>query len=432
MAETGSLNREERAWVLYDAGNSAYAVVVLTALFPLFFKNYAASSIPSHLSTSFLAYAGSGASLVVAVAAPFLGMFADRSGKRKAFFVFFTALGILSLLMLVMVGQGDCLPALFLYALSFAGFTCANVFYDAFLVDIAAGKRRDTLSAAGYAWGYLGGGAAFVISMGIIQCYDVSGLPDRISAVKAAFVITAAWWLLFSVPLMFFQQSETTEPSLSGHGGSGPGVRSHPGYLSGIRATFRVITGNRRTLFFLLAYFFYIDGVGTVIKLAAAYGADMGMEQGELLAVILMVQIAGFPFAMLYGRLARKFSARIMILVAIGVYLVVTVTGFAISLVEDNSARVCLFWLLSFMVATSQGGIQALSRSFYSRLVPAGQAAEYFGIYNISGRFAAVMGPAVLGAVTQISGNTGFGVLAIAPFFLAGGWLVWKAGPEPA
>lgn len=422
------ITREERSWILYDAANSVYAVVVLTALFPLFFKNYCAAGLADHISTSYLAYCNSIISLIVALTAPFLGIWADQVRLRKELFVFFILTGVCATACFFLLYSGDYVAALFIYGCSFLGFALANLFYDAFLPDITSVERLDTLSSHGYAWGYLGGAVGFSLCFIFILFHTEFGLSERVFAVKFSFLLTALWWLIFSLPAMIFLKQEMVKQDNYLSICCKDLVCDKPlkGFSFRLKDFLHTIKQNRNLRFFLLAYFFYIDGVGTIFKLAAAYGADLGIEAERLIAVIFMVQIVGFPFALIYGRLAKRFSPSVMIFTAIGVYIFVALLGFTLSFIASRDVRVVLFWLLSFLVATSQGGIQALSRSLYARLIPAGRSTEYFGFYNIFGRFAAVMGPALLGVITYLSGNSAYGVLSIALFFILGACFLKK------
>ena len=414
----------ERAWVLYDVGNSAYVLAVTTAIFPLFFKNVVAADVPDATSTAWLAYASSVFTLVVAVLAVVLGPLADYEGRKKRFFSLFFGLGVAATGVLAFVAEGSVMPTLAVYGLSSIGFAGANVFYDSFLTDVTPPERMDRLSSAGYAWGYVGSTAPFIVAMAVIigaQRFDVLSTA---TAVRIAFLIAAGWWLLFTVPLLRrVRQTHYVAPVEST-------VRDS---LRRMAALFRDRRRYRTVFVFLLAYFFYIDGVGTIIRLATAYGTDIGLSANTLLIVLLAVQVVAFPCALIYSRLARAraSSVRTMLLVGIGVYVLVTLLAFVIPRLPAGW-QVPVFWLTSMLVASSQGGVQALSRSYYGQLIPPSASAEFFGYYNMFGKFAAILGPFLVGIFAQLTGDSSIGVLSIALLFAVGGALLLRVPRQPS
>ena len=422
-AFAGTLTGTERAWVLYDVGNSAYVLAVTTAIFPLFFKNVVAADLPAATSTAWLAYASSVVTLIVAVLAALLGPLADYEGRKKRFFALFFGVGVVTTGVLAFAAEGHALVTLAIYVLSAIGFAGANVFYDSFLTDVTPPERMDRLSTAGYAWGYIGSTVPFLLAMAVVIGGPRLGLMSTVLAVRIAFLITAGWWVAFTVPLLrrvrqtrFIPQVEST-------------VRDS---LRRVAAVVRDRRRYRTVLLFLAAYFFYIDGVGTIIKLATAYGTDLGLSADTLLVVLLVVQVVAFPCALLYGHLARTRAAsvRTMLLIGIGVYVVVTVLAFLIPRLPVP-VQVPMFWAISMLVASSQGGVQALSRSYYGQLIPAAASAEFFGFYNMFGKFAAILGPLLVGVFAQLTGDTSTGVLSIALLFAVGGVLLLRVPPHP-
>ena len=391
----------ERAWVLYDVGNSAYVLAVTTAIFPLFFKNVVAADLPGATSTAWLAYASSVFTLVVAVLALVLGPLADYEGRKKRFFSVFFGLGVVATGVLAFATEGQALVALAVYVLSSIGFAGANVFYDSFLTDVTPPERMDRLSSAGYAWGYVGSTVPFIVAMAVVMAGPRFDLLSTVTAVRIAFLIAAAWWVVFTVPLLRrVRQTQFIPPVESA-------VRDS---LRRLGALVRERHRYRTVFVFLIAYFFYIDGVGTVIKLATAYGTDIGLSANTLLVVLLVVQFVAFPCALIYSRLARarRSSVRTMLLVGIGVYLLVTLLAFVIPRLPAG-LQVPMFWVTSMLVASSQGGIQALSRSYYGQLIPATASAEFFGFYNMFGKFAAILGPLLVGVFAQLTGDSSIG-----------------------
>ena len=423
--------RSERAWVLYDVANSAYALMVTTAIFPLFYKNVIAAEVPGAVSTARLAFASSAFTLVVAVLATALGPMADYEGRKKRFFAAFFGLGVAATGLLAFVPAGREFAVLAAYGLSAIGFAAANVFYDSFLTDVTTPERMDRVSSAGYAWGYIGSTVPFVAAMALINVGPGAGLVSTTAAVRIAFLVAAVWWAVFTVPLL--RSVRQVHFVATAGARMGDLVRDS---VRRVAAVVRDLRGHRAVFLFLAAYFFYIDGVGTVIKLATAYGTDLGLSAETLLVMLLVVQVVAFPCALIYGRLAGRTegATRTLLLVGIGIYMVITVVAFVIPRLPEP-ARVPAFWAISMLVASSQGGIQALSRSFYAALIPAHSSAEFFGFYNIFGKFAAIMGPALVGVFAQVTGDSSIGVLSIAVLFLAGGILLVRVPdgrPRPA
>jgi len=414
------MTRAERSWVLYDVGNSAFVLVMVTAIMPIFFKDYASAGIPAAVSTANWGFANSIASLVLAVLAPVLGAMADYRGRKKFYLLAFLALGLTFTSGLALVGEGQWLFCLLLFVLARVGWAGANVFYDAFIVDVATRERMDLISSRGYAWGYIGSVLPFLVVIGLILTAGMAdGLPA--TATKTGFLVVAAWWFVFSLPLMKnVRQQYGIELSVTP-------VRDA---VSRLAETVREIRQHRQVFLFLAAYFFYIDGVDTIIAMSTAYGRDLGFGITLLIAVLLFIQIVAFPFALVFGRLARRFSTRTMLLAGIGVYCLATIVGFALPSINDVTIKTGLFWCIAFLVASSMGGIQALSRSYYARLIPMEKSAEFFGFYNIFGKFAAITGPFLMGVVSRMTGHSRWGVLSILLLFMAGAALLCLVGEE--
>ena len=419
------MTKQERAWIFYDVANSAYSIVITAAVFPIFFKNFAASGVETFQSTAWLGYSNSSYTLIVALFAPIIGTLADYKNFKMRFFRFFFVLGVLGTVLFAFIGEGQWLAASIIYVVSALGFAGANIFYDSFLIDVTPKARMDFMSTAGFAFGYIGGSTVpFIIGILIISNFRVFGFANSIPAVKAVFVLTAVWWAIFTLPfLRNVKQRYFIDPSAAP-------VRNA---VKQILSTIRKIRSHRKIFLFLIAYFFYIDGVGTIIKMAAAFGTDIGIGSTTLMIILLAVQIVAFPFALLYGRLAKATSTRFMLLVGIGIYVLITILAYILPALPSPGAKVILFWVLSMLVATSQGGIQALSRSYYGKLIPPQRSAEFFGFYNIFGKFAAILGPFLMGFVTQATHSSRYGVLSLIVLFLAGGFVLTRirddAGP---
>jgi UMF1 family MFS transporter len=423
-----ALSVPERAWILYDVANSSFILILVTTVMPIFFKDVAAKGIPASLSTAHWGFAVSLSSLVVAVLAPVLGVLADYRRMKKRFFNGFLAVGIGLTLLLTLVREGDWFMCLFLFVVAKTAYSGANLFYDAFLVDVTTRPRMDRISSAGYAWGYIGGTVPFLAVIGIIFATLPAGTPASVSSfsVKAAFLITAFWWGIFSIPMLKqVHQVHYLPPSPSP-------VRE------GFRRLFTTVKEIRKyknAFLFLGAYFFYIDGVGTIITMAAAYGRDIGLGVATLILAILMIQLVAFPFALLYGHLAGRFSTKALLFVGIFVYMVITLLSFFLPVMPTPGSRAAMFWILAFMVASSQGGIQALSRSFFGKLIPAHRSAEFFGFYNVFGKFATIAGPFLMGMVSRYTGHSRYGALSLLILFGIGALVlarVKSAGSDEA
>ena len=322
---------------------------------------------------------------------------------KKKLFTGFMLLGVFCTFLLAMTNNWKLL--LVFYILGTLGFSGSCIYYDSFLLDVTDTSRMDRVSSVGYGLGYIGGSTIpLVISLGLIQFGDKIGIPT-VTATKFSFILTAAWWIVFSLPMLrHVRQKHAIEPEKN--------ILAHT--LRNMQQTLKMILQNKAVFCFLIAYFFYIDGVGTIIHMATVFGSSCGLDSMDLMVILLVVQIVAFPFAILYGKLADKFGPRKMILFGIATYIVVCMLGYNLKEMKD-------FLMLAVLVGTAQGGIQALSRSFYGKLVPAEQASEYFGFFDVFGKFSAVIGPALFGLTAQLTGVTNYGALAVMFMFILGG-----------
>lgn len=421
MSIGNKMTREEISWVLYDVGNSAFVLVMITALMPIYFKDVAAVGMAASTSTANWGFANSTASLILAVLSPLLGAIADYRERKKWFFLFFLFLGVSFCLSLSLVGEGQWVLCLVLFIIARVGWAGANIFYDAFLVDVTSRDRMHTISAKGYGYGYIGSVVPFLVIMGIIFYAGMDdGLPEK--ATRACFVLVAIWWLLLSLPAIKNLKQRHSIP-----------LSSFPVFdsFSRLIRTVREIRLHKQPFLFLTAYFFYIDGVGTIISMSTAYGRDLGFGVIFLIVVLLFIQIVAFPFALLFGQLAIIFPVKRMLIVGIAVYCLATFLAFLLPSISTNSMKITLFWIVAFLVASSMGGIQALSRSYFGKLIPAEKSAEFFGFYNVFGKFAAIMGPFIMGVVGYMTGETRWGVLSILLLFVIGGLILLRV-EEPA
>lgn len=432
------LNQSERAWVLYDVANSAYTLTIVTAIGPIFFKSFAAASVAPSLSTAFWGYANSAMAVIIALLSPILGSFADYKNRKKVFLGFFILLGVLATFALSASKEGAIFMFLALYVISRMGFAGANIFYDALIVDVTSDDRMDQVSSQGFAWGYIGSVLPFLLGIALIQLADslpfLAGFENpTVVATRISFVIVGLWWGLLSIPIMT-KVKQTYHLESTGHT-----IRDS---FARLGKTFKEISNYKNIAMFLLAYFFYIDGVGTIISMATAYGTDVGLSSTILLVIVLAIQIVAFPFALIFGRLSKRFSSKSLIMAGIIIYIVITFVGFLMPSFEKaglspeqygqviSPVVMALFWILAFLVGVAQGGIQALSRSFFGQMIPKDKSAEFFGFYNIFGKFAAILGPFAMGYIGQVTGSSRWGILSLVVLFVVGAILLLKV-PEP-
>ena len=410
MSKASKLTKQVRSWVLYDVGNSAF-VMLSTALIPVYFASLHGAEGSVVVAWG---YAETVASLILALLMPFLGSLADIAGYKKKFLVGFVGTGAVACAALGI--PSEALPFLIVYVISSVMLNGSMVFYDAFLVDAAADESRyDKVSSHGYAWGYIGSCIPFVASLAVVLGGGAIGI-DMVTGMRIAFLITALWWVAFTVPLVRnVHQTHFKERT----------ARLFRDTVVGLVGTLKKIGRNRQLLMYMLAYFFYIDGVHTIIKMSTSYGTDLGIDSTQLVLALLVTQFVAFPSAIAYGRLAGRFGTRRMLLIAVAAYGCITLFAafFLRTAVE--------FWVLAVCVGLFQGGIQALSRSEFGKLIPKEHANEYYGFFDIFGKYAAVMGTLLVSVFTQLTGNSSIGVLSIAVLFVVGFVLLLKM-PEGA
>ena len=404
--------RQKWGWAMYDWANSAFATVVMAGFFPVFFKDYWNAGLDPVDSTFRLGVANSLASLLIVLLAPLLGAVADRLARRKAMLLAFALLGSLMTAGLYLVGQGEWQLAMFLYVFAMIGFSGSNIFYDSLLPFVSHDRDMDRTSALGFSLGYLGGGLLLSLNVGMVLHPEWFGLADPASAVRASFLVVAAWWLLFSIPLFLLVE----EP-----GGDGSAM-SVQVLLAGFQRIWRTLHEVRQLQniwLFLVAYWLYIDGVDTIVRMAVDYGLSLGFNQNDLILALLLTQFTGFPSALLFGRLGSRFGAKAGILGGLLIYVLVTVWASVMTTAAE-------FYYLAVLIGLAQGGVQALSRSLYARMIPAGRSAEFFGFYNMLGKFAAIIGPVLMGWIGVLSGNPRTGILSLLVLFTAGAVLLVK------
>jgi MFS transporter, UMF1 family len=402
---------------MYDWANSAFATTVMAGFFPVFFQKFWSTGVTPTDTTSRLGFGSAIAGAVVAILAPTLGAIADRGGRRKQFMLAWTLLGVGATAALYFVAQGDWFPALAFFVLATIGFNGGVVFNDALLLDVARAGELDRVSAFGYSLGYLGGGLLFLINMLMVQNPAWFGLKDATQAVQVAFLTVALWWLIFTIPVMRGVHEVHRGP--------------HPGLAQAIGTGFRELRNTiahlrqyRVLVMFLVAYWFYIDGVNTIIKMAVNYGTALGLDTGKLLLALLVTQFVGFPAALLFGWLGDRIGPKRGILIGLVIYAAITVYAYFLDTVGE-------FFTLAVAVGLVQGGVQSLSRSLFGRLVPEGKNAEFFGFYNMMGKFATVLGPLLIAVVASITHSERASIVSLVLLFVVGGGLLWRVPITP-
>jgi UMF1 family MFS transporter len=408
-AATAGRRRAQWSWAVYDWANSAYATTVMAGFFPVFFKSYWAGDVSAVESTAQLGMANSAASLLVVLLAPFLGVTADRAGRKKTLLLLLASLGVLMTAGLFFVAQGQWLLAVMLYIFGIIGFAGGNVAYDAMLLDIAERDELERLSARGFALGYLGGGLLFALNVAMVLQPEWFGLADKAEAVRVAFLSVAVWWAVFTVPVLVFVKSPERDKA-----------RHSPGWSHAwqeLMISWRLLRSLPNAFVFLLAYWCYIDGVDTIVRMAVDYGLSIGFEADGLLTALLVTQFVGFPAALVFGRIGDRMGAKGAIWLAIGVYVLVVVWA-------ANMSETWEFYGLAVMIGLVQGGVQAMSRALFARLIPAEHAGRLFGLYNMMGKFAAILGPVLVGWVALASDSSRLGILSILLLFIAGAILL--------
>lgn len=406
-------------WAFYDWANSAFATTIMAGFFPLFFKEFWSSGVDATVSTARLGLANSVAGTTVALLAPVLGAIADKGTSRKKFLMFFACIGMVMTSSLYMVSQGNWSLAILIYIFAIIGFSGGNIFYDSLITGIASEKKLDHVSSLGFALGYLGGGILFALNVWMTLKPGVFGFTGAQAAVKFSFLSVGVWWAVFSIPLILFVR----EPE---NANVKNGMNVVKAGLAQLKKTFFEIRHLKTIFLFLFAYWLYIDGVDTIIVMAVDYGISIGLKANDLIIALLITQFVGFPCAILFGYIGGRIGAKRAIFFAIAVYLFVSIWG---AFMQSKAE----FYILAVTVGFVQGGIQALSRSFYARIIPVEKSAEYFGFYNMIGKFATVLGPAFMGGIGLLVRSMGYSsniasrvsISSISLFFIIGGILLY-------
>ena len=396
----------ERNWVMYDVGNSAL-VLFNTSVVPIYFDAINTAANSAELVTAW-ANAQTVASLVVALLMPILGSLADFAGNKIKFFLGFFLTGLV--LCLAQAIPMGAMPFLVVYVLCTIGLNSSMTFYDAMLPDVTTDERMDAVSSSGYAWGYIGSCVPFIVCIALILGGPAALGLDMLLCVRVAFVITGLWWLAFTLPLIRTYRQRYAKELAPGETSPSEVRRT----ITGLGTTMRRIAKDRAILIYMVAFFFYIDGVHTVISMATTYGTSLGIDSTQLILALLVTQFVAFPSAIAYGKLAKSQGTLKMIIVAVAAYVVIVL--FAAFFLKSALE----FWILAIVVGMFQGGIQALSRSYFGKLIPKERANEYYGFFDIFGRYASVMGTLLVSVVTSLTGDASLGVLSIGILLVVG------------
>ena len=399
------------SWCLYDWANSAFAATIMAAVLPVFYSSVAGANLSKTTASSYWGYTNTIAMLIVACTAPILGALADHSGIKKRFLALFAGMGVVSTAMLVWVGRGDWFLASLLYIIGMIGFSGGNNFYDSLLPHVAGEKDIDRISSYGYALGYLGGGILLAFNLAMILKPHWFGILDAEWGTRYSFLTVGVWWAFFSIPIL---KNVPEPPIVPIAGESSNPLRASIQRLS---LTFHNLRQYREALKFLVAFWLYNDGIGTIISMAAIFGAEINIPQSHLIGSILAVQFIGIPFSILFGRLAGWMGTKRAIFLGLAVYTIISLGGYFIQTALH-------FWILAVLVGFVQGGTQALSRSLFGTMIPKSRSAEFFSFYDVSSKFAGIIGPFVFGIVGQMTGSSRLSVVALVVFFIGGGLIL--------
>ncbi len=418
QTKTKRFSKQERSWILYDWANSIWATNIAAAIFPIYFALVVSELANAGAINTLYGYAVSFANLIVAVLSPFLGAIGDFRGMKKKLWKIFMIGGVVFTCFMAIFDNWAWM--LLGFVLSRVGFSGSCLFYDSFLTDVTTPERMDKVSSWGFAMGYIGGSTIpFILSIAVMLL-----MGQSILSYKIAIAIVPVWWLIFSIP--FWRNVEQV------HYVDTPPRQLFKAAWGNTVATFKNIVKDKAVLFFILAYFFYIDGVDTIISMATNYGSTLGLGTIGMILALLVTQIVAVPFSILFGKWSKKFGALRLITVAVSIYTVITIVGFGMGFIMDFhetlgltaekalSISTLLFWILATMVGTVQGGIQALSRSYFGQIIPPERSNEYYGFLDIFGKFACVIGPALYSLVFGLSGRACFGILSIILLFIGG------------
>ena len=405
------------SWALYDWANSAFATTVMAGFFPIFYKSYWASDLSNLESTAMVGYANSLSGLIVVLLAPILGAYADIGTKRKNLLLLFASLGILCTASFYFIPQGEWMLAALLYAIAAVGFSGGNVFYDSLIVSVSDNENRNRVSALGYSLGYLGGGLLFLINVIMFLNPQLFGIESQSNAVLLSFFMVAVWWAFFSVPLLRNVKEQDSE-------------RENPRFFQALKQSFNEVYQTlsevrkyKNVAIFLLAYWFYMDGIDTIVRMATAYGTDIGLEASSMITALILTQFVGFPSTLIFGYFADRLGFKKILTIGILIYILISIFASRITTAAE-------FYAMAIVVGLVMGGVQAVSRAYFSSIIPKDKEAQFFGFYNLVGKSAVVAGPALLAWISMIFNTPRAGILGLLILFIPGLILLWMIPKE--
>ena len=405
------------SWALYDWANSAFATTVMAGFFPIFYKSYWASDLSNLESTAMVGYANSLSGLIVVLLAPILGAYADIGTKRKKLLLLFASLGILCTASFYFIPQGEWMLAALLYAIAAVGFSGGNVFYDSLIVSVSDNENRNRVSALGYSLGYLGGGLLFLINVIMFLNPQLFGIESQSNAVLLSFFMVAVWWAFFSVPLLRNVKEQDSE-------------RENPRFFHALKQSFNEVYQTlsevrkyKNVAIFLLAYWFYMDGIDTIVRMATAYGTDIGLEASSMITALILTQFVGFPSTLIFGYFADRLGFKKILTIGILIYILISIFASRITTAAE-------FYAMAIVVGLVMGGVQAVSRAYFSSIIPKDKEAQFFGFYNLVGKSAVVAGPALLAWISMIFNTPRAGILGLLVLFIPGLILLWMIPKE--
>ena len=405
------------SWALYDWANSAFATTVMAGFFPIFYKSYWASDLSNLESTAMVGYANSLSGLIVVLLAPILGAYADIGTKRKKLLLLFASLGILCTASFYFIPQGEWMLAAVLYAIAAVGFSGGNVFYDSLIVSVSDNENRNRVSALGYSLGYLGGGLLFLINVIMFLNPQLFGIESQSNAVLLSFFMVAVWWAFFSIPLLRNVKEEDSE-------------RENPRFIQALKQSFNEVYQTlsevrkyKNVAIFLLAYWFYMDGIDTIVRMATAYGTDIGLDAASMITALILTQFVGFPSTLIFGYFADRLGFKKILTIGILVYILISIFASRITTAAE-------FYAMAIVVGLVMGGVQAVSRAYFSSIIPKDKEAQFFGFYNLVGKSAVVAGPALLAWISMIFNTPRAGILGLLVLFIPGLILLWMIPKE--
>ena len=405
------------SWALYDWANSAFATTVMAGFFPIFYKSYWASDLSNLESTAMVGYANSLSGLIVVLLAPILGAYADIGTKRKKLLLLFASLGILCTASFYFIPQGEWMLAALLYAIAAVGFSGGNVFYDSLIVSVSDNENRNRVSALGYSLGYLGGGLLFLINVIMFLNPQLFGIESQSNAVLLSFFMVAVWWAFFSVPLLRNVKEQDSE-------------RENPRFFQALKQSFNDVYQTlsevrkyKNVAIFLLAYWFYMDGIDTIVRMATAYGTDIGLDASSMITALILTQFVGFPSTLIFGYFADRLGFKKILTIGILIYILISIFASRITTAAE-------FYAMAIVVGLVMGGVQAVSRAYFSSIIPKDKEAQFFGFYNLVGKSAVVAGPALLAWISMIFNTPRAGILGLLVLFIPGLILLWMIPKE--